>query len=363
MIAGGAARGRARCCSRPSASSSPSAARRKSDVESAESNRMLGPRLPGPGPARHGVRQVQQVPARRRGDGQPLQPRARLRAQAPVQQGGGGASATWRPTTPSSATSSRSSARAKNAVRDRHPRRQRSGAHQREHDDAATAARSKSRCSAATRSRRSSARARWASSTCGKDPKIGRVVAIKTMALSQEFEADELDEVEGALLPRGRDRRAPQPSRTSSPSSTRARSTTSPTSPWSSSRARTWCRTPSRRRAAAARRWCSSIVARVADALDYAHRQSVVHRDIKPANIMYEPETDTVKVTDFGIARITDSVQDQDRHGAGHALVHVARSSSPARRSTAAPTCSRSASRCTRCSPAACRSRPSRWRS
>ena len=29
----------------------------------------------------------------------------------------------------------------------------------------------------------------------GKDPKINRVVAIKTMALSQEFEEDELDEV------------------------------------------------------------------------------------------------------------------------------------------------------------------------
>ena len=50
-----------------------------------------------------------------------------------------------------------------------------------------------------------------------------------------------------------------------------------------------------------------AIVARVAEALGYAHGQNVVHRDIKPANIMYDPEADSVKVTDFGIARITDS--------------------------------------------------------
>jgi len=50
-----------------------------------------------------------------------------------------------------------------------------------------------------------------------------------------------------------------------------------------------------------------SIIQRVADALSYAHTNNVVHRDIKPANIMYELESDTVKVTDFGIARITDS--------------------------------------------------------
>ncbi len=50
-----------------------------------------------------------------------------------------------------------------------------------------------------------------------------------------------------------------------------------------------------------------SIVARVAEALAYAHTQGVVHRDIKPANIMCDLATDTVKVTDFGIARITDS--------------------------------------------------------
>jgi hypothetical protein len=46
--------------------------------------------------------------------------------------------------------------------------------------------------------------------------------------------------------------------------------------------------------------------AQVADALDFAHRNSVVHRDIKPANIMIEAG-DRVKVTDFGIAKVMDS--------------------------------------------------------
>jgi len=50
-----------------------------------------------------------------------------------------------------------------------------------------------------------------------------------------------------------------------------------------------------------------SIAARVADALDYAHQHQVVHRDIKPSNILYDDDTDSVKVTDFGIARITDN--------------------------------------------------------
>src|SRR5262245_60430106 len=48
------------------------------------------------------------------------------------------------------------------------------------------------------------------------------------------------------------------------------------------------------------------IGAQVADALDFAHRANVVHRDIKPANIMIEAG-DRVKVTDFGIAKVTDS--------------------------------------------------------
>jgi serine/threonine protein kinase len=58
-----------------------------------------------------------------------------------------------------------------------------------------------------------------------------------------------------------------------------------------------------------------TIIAQVADALGYAHRQGVIHRDIKPDNILIKPLDQPERpnelplrsmVTDFGLAKLMD---------------------------------------------------------
>lgn len=139
----------------------------------------------------------------------------------------------------------------------------------------------------------------------GKDPKIGRVVAIKTMALSQEFEGEELDDARERFF-----REAETAGRLQHQNIVTI-----------------FDAGEEHDLAYIAMEFLKgkdladvtkqgqllpipkvlSIIARVAEALAYAHKQNVVHRDIKPANIMYDFDSDSVKVTDFGIARITDS--------------------------------------------------------
>jgi CHASE2 domain-containing sensor protein/tRNA A-37 threonylcarbamoyl transferase component Bud32 len=139
----------------------------------------------------------------------------------------------------------------------------------------------------------------------GKDPKINRDVAIKTMALAQEFGEDELKEVKERFF-----REAESAGRLNHANIVSI-----------------YDAGEENDLAYIAMELLKGydldahikledllpiknvlqIVIQCADGLDYAHTQNVVHRDIKPSNIMYDPDAGIAKITDFGIARITDS--------------------------------------------------------
>ena len=139
----------------------------------------------------------------------------------------------------------------------------------------------------------------------GRDPKINRVVAIKTMALGSEFEGTDLTQAKERFF-----REAETAGRLNHPNIVtiydagedqdlayiameylEGKDLTAFT--------RAGQQLPVND--------ATDILSKVAEALAYAHAQGVVHRDIKPANIMYDARTGSIKVTDFGIARITAS--------------------------------------------------------
>lgn len=139
----------------------------------------------------------------------------------------------------------------------------------------------------------------------GRDPKIGRMVAIKTLALSSEFEGSELVDVRERFF-----REAETAGRLQHPNIV----TIFDAGEEHDLAFIAMEFLPGRDLVEFARAGnllpvatVLSIGEQVATALDHAHRQQVVHRDIKPANVMFDAATQSVKVTDFGIARITGS--------------------------------------------------------
>jgi len=138
----------------------------------------------------------------------------------------------------------------------------------------------------------------------GKDPKINRIVAIKAIDMAVEFEAEYIDEARNRFI-----REAETAGRLNHPNivtifdvgeekslayiameflkGQRLDDFTEPDN---------LLPVP----------LVLELLARTAEALHYAHGHDVVHRDIKPANIMYDSTSDTLKITDFGIARLMD---------------------------------------------------------
>jgi serine/threonine protein kinase len=53
------------------------------------------------------------------------------------------------------------------------------------------------------------------------------------------------------------------------------------------------------------------IALQLAKSLDYAHKSGIVHRDIKPDNIIVMPDGESIKVADFGIARMNENEESQ----------------------------------------------------
>jgi serine/threonine-protein kinase len=139
----------------------------------------------------------------------------------------------------------------------------------------------------------------------GVDPRINRVVAIKTLNLQQEFEAEELEQVKERFF-----HEAEVAGRLNHPHIVTIYDV-------GEDHGLGYIamelvdghdmRRYTRKEGLLPINRIMEMAAQIAEALDYAHRNGVVHRDIKPSNIMLDKAGRQVKVADFGIARIGSS--------------------------------------------------------
>jgi len=139
-----------------------------------------------------------------------------------------------------------------------------------------------------------------------RDPKINRMLAIKTIRFSDEFEVEKIREIKERFM-----REAEIAGRLAHPSIVAVYDvgedyelTYMAMEYLEGESLLKYCRKgsllPLRR--------TLYVISETALALDYAHRQGVIHRDVKPANIMLLKDGQ-IKVTDFGIAKAVSSSQ------------------------------------------------------
>ena len=139
----------------------------------------------------------------------------------------------------------------------------------------------------------------------GKDPKIGRTVAIKTLPLTDEFESEDLEEVRTRFFVEAEAAgRLNHPNIVTIFDAGEEHDLAYIAMDYIEGQSLDTFTTPDNLLSIEE---VFKIGIKVAEALDYAHKKNVVHRDIKPGNILYNQETDTLKVTDFGVACLIDT--------------------------------------------------------
>lgn len=138
----------------------------------------------------------------------------------------------------------------------------------------------------------------------GRDPKINRLLAIKTIRFSDEFEENQLEEIKERFF-----REAELAGKLSHPGVVAIYDvgedydlTYMAMEFLDGDDLDKYCKKES----LLPIRKILDIIAETADALAYAHNNGVIHRDIKPANIMLL-RNGKIKVTDFGIAKSMSS--------------------------------------------------------